>query len=517
MMEIIRVTLAGRNITVSPSPLLVEGLQNVIFVQFVFDVSWDGLSITAVFQNNQNAPEFREMKVIVPDATKLVEVPWEMFQQVGELSVGVFGVSGISGEDVVVNPTPYKLIAKIVNSVNMNANVPTPPPSNIYNDVLDLATRADDIAQSVRDDADAGMFDGDQGIQGIQGVPGKQGIQGVQGIQGSPFAIKKVYASVIAMNDDFNNPEVKLNDMVMITTMDVEMADNAKVFQKLETHFNFIVDLSGATGSQGTQGIQGISGVQGKQGIQGLQGIQGVSPHVEVKTETSTEYILSISDQRGTFETPNLKGRDGIGGGNMEKNVYDKNDNGKVDVSEYSDNSNLLQGHTLADILPKQMVLEIDTTNWVGTVQPFTKEIPIAAITAEDTPIIGLVTPKVTAGNVDMVRDLHIAYGVMTIWETFDGKIVVTCLEKKPEIAITVQLDFAGARNLTTRAYGASGGGELVLGISADTAYRGDRGHIAYEHSNSGDNPHNVTAQMIGAIDITNEIQPEEVAGAFDP
>ena len=200
----------------------------------------------------------------------------------------------------------------------------------------------------------------------------------------------------------------------------------------------------------------------------------------------------------------------------VEKEVFEQYQEEIASGALVVGNSHRLEGYTLADILPKQMVLEIDSTGWVGTAPPFTKEIPIAAITAEDTPIIGLVTPKVTVANIDMVRGLHVAYGVMTIWETFGGKMVITCLEEKPEVAITVQLDFAGARNLTTRAYGASGGGELVLGISADTAYRGDRGHIAYEHSNSGDNPHNVTPQIIGAVDATNEIQPEEVAGAFD-
>ena len=116
-------------------------------------------------------------------------------------------------------------------------------------------------------------------------------------------------------------------------------------------------------------------------------------------------------------------------------------------------NAHCLQGHTLADILPKQMVLEIDTANWIGTTPPFTKEIPIAAITAEDTPIIGLVPPKITGDNIDMVRGLQNAYAAMSFWESFGGKLVITCLEEKPEVAVTVQLDFSGARNLSKISY----------------------------------------------------------------
>ena len=37
----------------------------------------------------------------------------------------------------------------------------------------------------------------------------------------------------------------------------------------------------------------------------------GFSPIVEVKTETSSEYILTITDKQGSFDTPNLKGAGG--------------------------------------------------------------------------------------------------------------------------------------------------------------------------------------------------------------
>ena len=41
--------------------------------------------------------------------------------------------------------------------------------------------------------------------------------------------------------------------------------------------------------------------------------------------------------------------------------------------------------------------------------------------------------------------------------------------------------------------------GGLVLGETAQTAYRGDRGKQAYEHISKTDNPHNVTAAQVGA------------------
>ena len=74
-------------------------------------------------------------------------------------------------------------------------------------------------------------------------------------------------------------------------------------------------------GQQGIQGIQGEPGEQGEQGIQGIQGEQGeqgepgFSPSVEVKTQTDTEYVLTITDETQSYDTPNLKGPKGDSGG----------------------------------------------------------------------------------------------------------------------------------------------------------------------------------------------------------
>ena len=138
-----------------------------------------------------------------------------------------------------------------------------------------------------------------------------------------------------------------------------------------------------------------------------------------------------------------------------------------VGKANHSTDSDRLGGFTLGNILPKHMEIEIDTTNWGGTSPPFTKEIAIEGMTSEDTPLIGLITPKVTGGNIDMVRALQMAYGAMTIWETFGGKMLITCLEEKPQVTVKVQIEFGGARNMIGRAFGnlgAKGGDGEVIG-----------------------------------------------------
>lgn len=58
-----------------------------------------------------------------------------------------------------------------------------------------------------------------------------------------------------------------------------------------------------------------LQGPQGEQGPQGPQGEQGYSPKIEVKKDTDSEYILTITNQDESYDTPNLRGTGGGGSG----------------------------------------------------------------------------------------------------------------------------------------------------------------------------------------------------------
>ena len=47
----------------------------------------------------------------------------------------------------------------------------------------------------------------------------------------------------------------------------------------------------------------------------GKDGTDGISSEISVKTDTDTEYVLTVKDKNGSFDTPNLKGKNGEGGG----------------------------------------------------------------------------------------------------------------------------------------------------------------------------------------------------------
>lgn len=131
---------------------------------------------------------------------------------------------------------------------------------------------------------------GEQGLQGLQGEAGPTGPQGPKGDAGAPFAIKKTYVSIEAMNIDYSNEEIKEGDFVIINTGNVSDEDNGKLFIKGATKFDFLVDISGVQGIQGPKGDKGEQGLpgqdgaqgpagpvgpQGERGLQGEQGIQG--------------------------------------------------------------------------------------------------------------------------------------------------------------------------------------------------------------------------------------------------
>lgn len=60
--------------------------------------------------------------------------------------------------------------------------------------------------------------------------------------------------------------------------------------------------------------LKGEKGDKGEQGTAGINGEDGFSPTIIEKTNTDTEYVLTVTNKDGSYDTPNLKGQDGVGG-----------------------------------------------------------------------------------------------------------------------------------------------------------------------------------------------------------
>lgn len=108
---------------------------------------------------------------------------------------------------------------------------------------------------------------------------------------GDAFTIVKTYSSVQAMEDDYNNPEVKTGQFVMIDTGDVENEEDSRLYLKGDTEWKFISDLSGA------QGIQGLSAYQ----VAVQHGFEG----------TEAEWLISLKGEKGETGPKGDKGDTG--------------------------------------------------------------------------------------------------------------------------------------------------------------------------------------------------------------
>ncbi len=247
-------------------------------VRFTFENDeWDELTKTAVFKNGETTVNI----LLNADSNCISEnecyVPFEVISP-PFFTVSVFGVNGTK------RATTERCRITVTQSGYELGDAPSTPTETEYAQIISLVDETKAIAQSVRDDADSGAFKGDKGDkgetgeQGIQGVQGEQGISGAQGTKGEkgdPFSIAKIYSSITQMQNDYINTDVKLGDFVLINTGNTKDEDNAKLFVKANTKFEYITDLSGATGIKGPKGDKGEQGIQGKQGIQGIRGIQG--------------------------------------------------------------------------------------------------------------------------------------------------------------------------------------------------------------------------------------------------
>lgn len=147
-------------------------------VKFEFPEKWKGYTKTAVFGNGDIT-----LSVILNGDSDLCTgtdecyIPHEVLK-FPEFTVSVFGILGDS------RATTQQAVIRVRQSGYAEGDVPNDPTPTEYQQLVNLANETKQIAQSVRTDADNGVFKGDKGDQGIQGLKGDTGAQGIQGVKG---------------------------------------------------------------------------------------------------------------------------------------------------------------------------------------------------------------------------------------------------------------------------------------------------------------------------------------------
>ena len=137
------------------------------------------------------------------------------------------------------------------------------------------------------------------------------GAVGPIGPQGNPFQVKKTYATIDEMINDYDN--MQINDYVMISG-NIEEEDNAKLFVKTENEtpvyrWQYLADFSGASG---------------------IQGPVGKTPDLKIGTvSTLNPNENATVEIKGTLEEPVLnfgipKGKDGNNGSTNYNDLENK-------------------------------------------------------------------------------------------------------------------------------------------------------------------------------------------------
>ena len=285
--------------------MVTSGSVNVYLVQFSFSAYWDGLDKTAVFRAGDTKIS------VVLDATNRCQIPWEVLENRGRpLESGVYGTKN----GTVVLPTIWATLGTIKEGASPGENT-QPPTPDVYSQILAAASKAEQIAQSVRDDADSGAFDGppgaspyigengnwwigdedtgvysggeapeigsngnwyiggeDTGVSatgpaGKDGAPGPAGADGAPGPQGNPGpAGEPGPAGPAGADGGYYTPAVDGDGNLSWTGSQAGMPSVPSAN---------IRGPQGLPGAQGETGAQGPAGPEGPQGAPGAQGPQG--------------------------------------------------------------------------------------------------------------------------------------------------------------------------------------------------------------------------------------------------
>lgn len=125
-------------------PETAEGTREYLKAEFSFSEEWDGMTKTAFFRgaNGDTVPRLLEEDTCT--------VPAEVLAASGRVGVSV---SGTLGETVITTD-----IKSFSAPATLSGGTPSDPEPTVWQQILDKVDETQQIAQSVRDDADAGKF-----------------------------------------------------------------------------------------------------------------------------------------------------------------------------------------------------------------------------------------------------------------------------------------------------------------------------------------------------------------------
>ncbi len=242
--------VTGAAITVAQNELLTTGMVQAIPVRFRFSPQWAALDRTAVFTAGTVS-----VSCLLGEDNQCF-IPWECLTRAGEyLRVGVYGTRG---EEMVL-PTVSCLLGPICTGTQPEENTPTEATPTLVQSLLTKTEAAVSVADALRTDADAGLFNGRDGKDGTNGKDGKDGQNGAPGETG-PQGPKGDTGETGSQGPKGDTGET---------------GPQGPKGETGETGPQGPKGDPGETGSQGPKGNPGETGPQGPKGDTGETGPQG--------------------------------------------------------------------------------------------------------------------------------------------------------------------------------------------------------------------------------------------------
>lgn len=250
--------------------VVASGSRNYVTARFIpITDDWSGI-VTAIFGDY----------LVVLDENLSCHVPYEVLQNKGQFSVSAFcgDLHTATAETVLVMQSGYR-----------DGIEPGEPEPDVYSQIVSMVNEAVETANSVREDADAGLFigprgpageTGETGPQGPAGEPGPAGETGPMGPEGPPGE----------KGDPFVYEDFTPQQLESLTGPPGQQGETGPQGPKGDpfTYSDFTQEqLAALTGPQGPEGpagpqgepgptgATGAQGPAGETGPQGLQGIQG--------------------------------------------------------------------------------------------------------------------------------------------------------------------------------------------------------------------------------------------------
>ena len=282
----ITITINGVKISVSNKEIIPSGTVGKK-VQFVFEsdeYGWENLTKVISFTAGPC-----QVDTILDENNQCV-IPWECCAYSGvTLFVSVCGTRG----DEIVTPTLYAEIG-MIECGSRPLNPVNPQTAPLINLLLDRVTNAEAIAQGVRDDADAGEFDGDPGPEG---APGKSPIIGTNG---NWFTWDTATETYVDTGVSATGPQGEVGPKgdpgeagpQGLKGDKGDTGETGATGPKGDKGDKGDPGETGATGSQGPKGDKGDTGATGPQGPKGDTGAQGP------KGDPGDDYVLTATDKQ---------------------------------------------------------------------------------------------------------------------------------------------------------------------------------------------------------------------------